>query len=253
MLDHRPIDVTTLTPERILSLCDHAILHPQFTDAQMLAELEGIKSLPLASVCIKPYAVSLAREVLSGTSIGIGTVIGFPSGSHTPDSKAIETERAFDDGATEADMVINVGKALSHDWDYCREDITAVLQITRARRGVIKVIFETDYLTDDAAKIKLCELCSELGVDYVKTSTGFGFAKQPDGSFQARGAQDADIKLMRRHSGPHVGVKASGGIRSYPDALRVIALGVTRIGTSSSHAILKAASAALPQGPDTGY
>lgn len=253
MLDHRPLDVATLTPEKIVSICDHAILHPQFTDAQMKAELESIKTLPLASVCIKPYAVGLAKELLAGTKIGIGTVIGFPSGSHTPDAKAVETERAFDDGAQEADMVINVGKALSHDWDYCREDINAVLQVVRARKGVIKVIFETDYLTDETAKIKLCEICSELGVDYVKTSTGFGFAKQPDGTFQARGAQDADLKLMRKHSGAHVGVKASGGVRTYEDAVRVISLGVTRIGTSSSHAIFKAASAVKSKGPDTGY
>jgi deoxyribose-phosphate aldolase len=253
-LNHRAIDLATLTPAKVVSICDHAILHPQLTDAQILADLDAIKSLPLASVCIKPYAVAVARRTLAETKIGIGTVIGFPHGSPVPAAKALETEQAFRDGATEADMVINVGKALSHDWAYCRADISAVLEVVRRHGGVIKVIFETDYLTDDAAKIRLCEICTELGVDYVKTSTGFGFAKQPDGSFQARGAQDADLKLMRKHAGPNVGVKASGGVRTLQDAARVIALGVTRIGTSSSVAMYNA-TLATPKlgGLDTGY
>lgn len=256
MPDHRPLDVASLTPEKIVSICDHAILHPTTTDAQMRAELETLRPLPLASVCIKPYGVRLARDVLAGTTIGIGTVIGFPHGSHAPAAKALETKIAFADGATEADMVINVGKALSRDHAYSREDIKAVLDVVREHRGgILKVIFETDYLTDEQAKIDLCHLCTELGVDYVKTSTGFGFAKQPDGQFLARGAQDADLVLMRKHSGPHVGVKASGGVRSYDDAIRVIGLGVTRIGTTSTFAILKAAAAAgkKSSAPDTGY
>lgn len=253
MLDHRPIDVATLTPAKIVGICDHAILHPQLTDAQILADLMAVKDLPLASVCIKPYAVRVAKETLAGTKIGVGTVIGFPHGSSVPAAKALETEQAFLDGATEADMVVNVGKALSHDWDYCRRDVDAVLQVVRKNKGVIKVIFETDYLTDEAAKIRLCEICTDLGVDYVKTSTGFGFAKQPDGSFQAKGAQDADLKLMRKHAGPNVGVKASGGVRSIEDAVRVISLGVTRIGTSSSVAMYKGAIKSKLAGPDTGY
>lgn len=251
-LDHRPLDPKTLTPERIVGICDHAILHPTQTDAQMRAELETLRPLPLASVCIKPYGVKLACEVLRGTKIGVGTVIGFPHGSHAPAAKALETRIALDDGATEADMVINVGKALSRDRKYCVEDVKAVLDVVRSKGGVVlKVIFETDYLTDDAAKIELCQICSELGVDYVKTSTGFGFAKQPDGQFLARGAQDPDLVLMRKHTGPHIGVKASGGIRTLADALRVISLGVTRIGTTSTLAILKAAKDNPPSA--TGY
>lgn len=258
MLNHAPLDPAKLTPEQIVALCDHALLHPQLTDTQLRTELTTLRQYPLASVCIKPYAVRLARELLAGTKIGIGTVIGFPHGSALPAIKAAETAAAFDDGATEADMVINVGKALSHDWDYCRQDVATVLQVVRARGGVLKVIFETDYLTDETAKVRLCEICSELRVDYVKTSTGFGFAKQPDGHFLARGAQDDDLRLMRRVSGPHVGVKASGGVRTYADAVRVIGLGVTRIGTTSTVAILQGATAAKsdnskPGTSDTGY
>lgn len=249
-LSHAPLDPKTITPEQIVGICDHALLHPNLTDEQMRAELLGLRGYPLASVCIKPYAVRLAKEVLEGTKIGIGTVIGFPHGSHAPAAKALETRIAFDDGATEADMVINVGKALSHDWGYCEDDIRAVAEVVKERGGVLKVIFETDYLTDEGAKIRLCELCTELGVDYVKTSTGFGFAKQADGQFLARGAQDADLVLMRKHSGPKVGVKASGGVRTLADALRVIGLGVTRIGTTSTQAILSASKA---KSAGTGY
>jgi deoxyribose-phosphate aldolase len=243
-LSHAPLDPKTLSPEQIVGLCDHALLHPNLTDEQLRTELQSLRSFPLASVCIKPYAVKLAADVLAGTRIGIGTVIGFPHGSHRPQVKALETRLAMDDGATEVDMVINVGKALSHDWAYCREDIKAVRDASGERGGVLKVIFETDYLTDPAAKIRLCELCSELGADYVKTSTGFGFAKQPDGQFLARGAQDADLVLMRKHCSPNVGLKASGGVRTLADAIRVIGLGVTRIGTTSTQAILSAAKSA---------
>ena len=230
----------------LAKMIDHSLLHPTMTDADLEAGCQVAAQYQVASVCIKPYAVRLAKDVLAGTSIGIGTVIGFPHGSHPPAVKALETRIAFDDGATEVDMVINIGKALSHDWTHCRDDIQAVRDVAKERNGVLKVIFETDFLTDDIAKIKLCELCSELRVDYVKTSTGFGYAKQPDGHFLARGAQDADLLLMRKHSAPHVGVKASGGIRTRADALRVIALGVTRIGTTSTAAILNPPNTSAP-------
>lgn len=230
----------------LAKMIDHSLLHPTMTDADLEAGCQVAAQYQVASVCIKPYAVRLAKDVLAGTSIGIGTVIGFPHGSHPPAVKALETRIAFDDGATEVDMVINIGKALSHDWTHCRDDIQAVRDVAKERNGVLKVIFETDFLTDDIAKIKLCELCSELRVDYVKTSTGFGYAKQPDGHFLARGAQDADLVLMRKYSAPHVGVKASGGIRTRADALRVIALGVTRIGTTSTAAILNPPNTSAP-------
>jgi deoxyribose-phosphate aldolase len=204
----------------------------------------------------------MAVEILADTAIRTGTVIGFPHGSSLPAVKAAEARRAFADGARDVDMVLNVGKALSGDWGFVRDDVRAVLDVTREYGGVIKVIFETDYLIDDAAKIRLCEICSELRVDFVKTSTGFGFAKRPDGSFATRGATDHDLVLMRRHSAACVGVKASGGIRTLDDILRVLKLGVTRIGTSSTLAIHKAAcerhgrvvgSSTAAPGPDTGY
>ena len=183
-----------LTPESlrdadtVARLLDHALLNPTLTDAQMAEELKSLRPYPLASVCIKPYAVPQAREVLAGTPIGIGTVIGFPHGSPLPAVKAFETERAFADGAGEVDMVVNVGKVLSEDWAFVYDDIRAVLDVARAHNGLLKVIFETDFLPEDSSKIKLCEICTELGVDFVKTSTGFGFVKGADGRFGYVGA-----------------------------------------------------------------
>lgn len=230
-----------LTPVAILRTLDHALLHPTLTDRQLRDEITALKAFEPATICIKPSGVALAAELLQGTSIGVGTVIGFPHGSSTPDVKARETERAFADGAREVDMVVNIGKVLGEDWDHARRDISAVLDVTRANQGVLKVIFETDYLTEDAHKIRLCELCSELRVDYVKTSTGFGFVKGADGRFSYQGATDHDLKLFRQHCSPDVKVKASAGMRTLADVLRAIGLGCERIGTTSTPAIHAAA------------
>lgn len=227
--------------EAVARLLDHAILQPTQTDAQMRAELESLRPFALASVCIKPYAIPLAVEVLQGTSIGIGTVIGFPHGSNLPQVKALETRLAFEQGACEVDMVINIGEALSENFDAVRADIDAVLKVTREHDGLLKVIFETGLLPDDATKIRLCGICSELGVDFVKTSTGFGYVKGADGSSASTGATLPDLKLMRAHCAPNIGVKASGGMRSLDAVLDAVAVGVTRIGTTSTAAILSQA------------
>lgn len=236
-----PSNLSTLAStdrDYIASLIDHAILHPTLSDSEILAELERIKKYPIASVCIKPYAVKIAVESLAGTSIKVGTVIGFPHGSSSIQIKASETTQAFRDGASEVDMVVNVGKVLSENWSYIEEEISSVLSVSNENGGLLKVIFETDYLPDDYHKIRLCEICSNLKVGFVKTSTGFGFVKRADGSLSTLGATDHDLKLMRNHSAPEVGVKASGGIRTLEDVRRVVALGVTRVGTSSTEAIL---------------
>jgi deoxyribose-phosphate aldolase len=235
------LDSGQITAKEIAGTIDHSLLQPTLTDEQMRGDLLAVRSFPLATVCIKPYAVPMAAELLAGTPIGVCTVIGFPHGSSLPDVKAFETERAFTEGAAEMDMVVNVGKVLSGDWRYVRDDIQAVLDVTRRRSGILKVIFENDYLPDDSVKIKLCEICSELKVDFVKTSTGYGFVKGADGRYSYDGATDHDLKLMRQHCAPEVQVKAAGGVRTLDDALRVLSLGVTRIGASATHAILEAA------------
>ena len=234
--------MTPATWQDVARTLDHALLHPTLTDEQMRRSLAGLAKLPIASVCIKPAAVALCRDALAGSGVATGTVIGFPHGANRPDVKAFEASRAIADGAVELDMVANVGAATGGDWAAARDDIAAVLKAARDGGARLKVIFETDLLTDDAAKIRLCEICTDLGVDWVKTSTGFGFVKGPTG-YSYTGATEHEVRLMREHSGPSVGVKASGGVRSLDDALKFLALGCSRLGTTSTAAILAQAHA----------
>ena len=161
-----------MTPS-IAKLLDHAILHPTQTDDDIQQACELAKQLDVATVCVKPYAVELAAEILAGSAVGVGTVIGFPHGSQMSEVKAFEAELACQQGAVELDMVVNVGKVLQRDWDYVARDIQVVVDIGHAHDALVKVIFETDFVQDDDLKIKLCEICEEAGADYVKTSTGF--------------------------------------------------------------------------------
>ncbi|MDA0838924.1 MAG: deoxyribose-phosphate aldolase [Planctomycetota bacterium] len=219
---------------------DHAILHPTVTDSAALREIESLKHYPLGSLCVRPCSMAATVEALAGTQIPTCTVIGFPHGTPCTSVKVFETEKAIADGATEVDMVVNVGKTLSADWGYVRADIAAVMAAARCHEAILKVIFETDFVTEDAAKIKLCEICSDIGVDYVKTSTGFGFVKV-EGGMAYTGATEHDVRLMRKHCPDTVGIKASGGIRTLEQALRFVELGATRLGTSSTVAILEKA------------
>jgi len=191
-----------------------------------------------ATICTKPHAVKRAAEVLRGSGVGVCAVIGFPLGSNTTSMKVAETLECIKDGATEIDMVVNIGKVLGGDWNYVSYDIMSVLEACHLNGAILKVIFETDYL-ETSHKIKLCEICSNLNVDFVKTSTGFGFVKQSDGKFLAKGATIEDLQLMRKHSAPNVQIKASGGIRNLKDTLAAIEVGATRIGASATVAILE--------------
>lgn len=222
----------------IAKLIDHALLHPTLGDADLRAGCETARRLRTATVCIKPYAVPLAAELLRDSDVGVGTVIGFPHGSNATETKAFEADLACRQGAVELDMVVNIGKVLDEDWDFVRRDIQAVKDVAVRHQAILKVIFETDYVTQNEHKKKLCQICEQLGVDYVKTSTGFGFVKQPSGDYGYTGATPEDIGLMRAACSPKVGVKASGGIRSYADAERFRDLGATRLGTSASETIV---------------
>ncbi|MCS7015717.1 MAG: deoxyribose-phosphate aldolase [Gemmatales bacterium] len=220
--------------EQIARMIDHSLLQPKLTDAELEAGCRLARDYGVASVCIKPYAVPLAVRILDGSTVAVGTTVGFPHGGHTTASKVYETEDAIRLGARELDMVVNIGKVLSRDWDYVRRDIAAVVEAAHARGAIVKVIFENSYLHDEH-KIRLCEICGEVGADFVKTATGHG-----DG-----GATDEDLRLMRQHSPPHVQVKAAGGIRTLDRVLAVRALGVTRIGATATKAILDECRARL--------
>lgn len=206
---------------------DHSLLQPTLTDADLDRGFQLAREYGVASVCVKPYAVRRAAEALAGSGVRVGTVVGFPHGGHITRVKAFEAQEAMADGAVELDMVVNVGKVLSGDYGYVRDDIAAVVETAHRGGARVKVIFENCFL-QDAHKIELCRICGEVGADWVKTSTGYG-----DG-----GATDHDLALMRKHSPPHVQVKAAGGVRTYDRVLAVRALGVTRIGATATQAIL---------------
>jgi deoxyribose-phosphate aldolase len=217
-----------MTYDEIAKLIDHALLRPDLTDEEMEAGCLLAAECRVASVCVKPYYVCRAAKVLAGTGVAVGTVVGYPHGGHTTGVKVFETQTACRDGVTEIDVVINIGNALSGDWDYVAREIGAVADAAHSGGALLKVIFEAAYLPEDETKIWLCRICEEEGADFVKTSTGFA----------PTGATEHDVALMRAACSSWVGVKASGGIRDLDTLLRLQNLGATRIGTSSTRAIL---------------
>lgn len=226
------------TYEEIAGMIDHSLLHPTMTDKELERECKVAARYKVASVCIKPYAVKMAAKVLKGTGIAVGAVVGFPQGGNTTKVKVFETEQACKDGATEIDMVINVGKALSGDWDYVKKDIRAVVREAHKHGAIVKVIFENDFMPNDRIKKKLCEICESARADYVKTSTGYGFVKGKDGRYGYVGATENDLKLMRKTCGPKVEVKAAGGVRDLDALMHCRDLGVCRVGASATKALL---------------
>jgi deoxyribose-phosphate aldolase len=222
----------------IAKMIDHSILQPTHTDEDLLKQCEVALKYDVASVCVKPYAVKMATDKLRGSSVKVGCVIGFPHGNSSTAVKVFEAEQACRDGATEIDMVINIGKALSGDWDYVESEIKAVTDMCHRHNAIIKVIFETDFVTKTEDKIRLCKICTRVGADFVKTSTGYGFVKQPNGEYNYKGATLADVELMRKYSGPSVQVKCAGGVRTLDDLLKMKAAGATRSGATATEAIL---------------
>ncbi len=231
--------------DELAKMIDHSLLHPTMTDQDLDDGCRLAAKYGAASVCIKPYAVKRAAELLKGTGVLVGAVIGFPHGNSTTESKRYETELACRDGAAEIDMVINIGKALSGNWAYVETDVRTVCDEARRHGAKVKVIFENDYLTkggagldSDAFKRKLCELCERAGAAWVKTSSGYGFVKQADGSYNYKGATEHDLALMRASVSPAVHVKAAGGVRDLDGLIRVRELGGSRCGATATAAMM---------------
>jgi len=216
------------TYEDIAKMIDHSLLNPMLADRELEEGCQLAVGYNVASVCVMPYFLKRCAEILKGSTVKASTTIGFPHGGHTTAVKVAEARQALEDGGEELDMVVNISKVLSEDWAYVRADIKAVVDVAHARGQKVKVIFENCYLRDEH-KIRLCEICAEVGADWVKTSTGYGTG----------GATDEDLKLMRRHSPAHVQVKAAGGVRDLDRLLTVRALGVTRVGASRTVDILE--------------
>ena len=223
--------------KKLAKMIDHSLLHPTLTDRAIACGCELAREYDVATACIKPYAIQLAKSILDGSDVGVCAVIAFPHGNSTTTLKVQEAEESVAAGALEIDMVVNIGKVLGGDWDYVSNEIKAVNRTVLHAGANLKVIFENDYL-EDAHIIRLCEICSEHAVAFVKTSTGYGFVKQPNGFFSYAGATDHALRLMRLHSAPGVQIKAAGGVRTLEDLLRVRELGVTRIGATATRDIL---------------
>lgn len=237
----------SITVKDLAKMIDHSLLHPTMTDAAIREGCELAMRYHVASVCLKPYAVRAAAELLRDSDVLVGSVIGFPHGNSTAAIKTAETLQACADGAVEIDMVINIGKALGGDLDYVEDEIRQINDAATANGAIVKVIFENDYL-DDTLIEKLCLVCNAVGPAFVKTSTGYGFVRRPDGAYTYAGATVPHLRLMRRTVDARIQVKAAGGIRTLRDLLYVRSLGVTRIGASATGAILEEAEAVLDGG-----
>jgi deoxyribose-phosphate aldolase len=222
----------------LAGMIDHSLLHPTMTDRELAAGCRLARKYRVASVCVKPYFVKEAARLLKGSDVAVGAVVGFPHGSSATEVKRFETELACRAGATEIDMVINVGKALSGDWRYVERDIRAVVREAHRHGAIVKVIFENDFLPDDRVKARLCRICERAKADFVKTSTGYGFVKGPDGKYSYQGATEADLRLMRASVSPRVQVKAAGGVRDLDALMHVRDLGTTRCGATATAAML---------------
>lgn len=202
-------------------MIDHSLLNPTQTVDQLEAGCQLALAYDVASVCIMPYYMKRCTEILAGSTVMPSTTIGFPHGGHTTRAKRYEAEQAVADGCQELDMVVNISKVLSGDWAYVTSEIQAIVDIAHAAGQKIKVIFENCYL-NESQKIKLCEICSEVKADWVKTSTGYGTG----------GATIDDLQLMLNHVGKGIQVKAAGGVRDLTTLLQVKKMGVTRVGAS---------------------
>jgi deoxyribose-phosphate aldolase len=244
------LSIETLTERDIAKTIDHSLLRPELDDRFVEDGCRLAAEYDVASVCVRPADVRRAKAILDGTDVAIGTVIGFPHGNHLTTTKVFEARQALADGATELDMVIQIGALKSRRDSDVQADIAAIVEVAHAAGAIVKVIFENAYLTDDE-KIRACHLSEAAGADFVKTSTGFA----------PGGATHDDLRLMRANTSAHIQIKAAGGVRTLDALLEVMALGTTRIGATATKAIIddfrarKAGREVAPAGasPEGGY
>ncbi|ADH64800.1 deoxyribose-phosphate aldolase [Allomeiothermus silvanus DSM 9946] len=222
------ITAETLSYEQVAQMIDHSLLRPELTPAEVLAGCELAERYRVASVCVKPCDVELAAKALRGSSVKVGTVVGFPHGSSATATKVFEAKLAMEQGAVELDMVINIGRLRGGEAEYVLGDIQAVVEVAKRGGALVKVILENAYLSEEQ-KVLGCQLSEQAGADFVKTSTGFA----------PSGATLEDLKLMREAVSPHVQIKAAGGVRTLDALLEVMRVGTTRVGATATAAILE--------------
>ena len=221
------LSIDNLTERDIAKTIDHSLLRPELDDVFVEDGCRLAAKYDVASVCVRPADVKRAKAILGGTDVKVGTTIGFPHGNHATEIKVAEAKRALDDGATELDMVLQIGALKSGRDADVEADIRSIVEGAHAVGAIVKVIFENAYLTDDE-KVRACRLTEAAGGDFVKTSTGFA----------PSGATHDDLRLMRASTSPHIGVKAAGGVRTLDALLAVMELGVTRIGATATEAMI---------------
>ncbi len=229
----------------VAGMIDHALLNPTLSEKELMSGCALAKAYQTATVCVKPCDVAQAKELLNSSGVGVCAVIGFPHGANLAEIKVLETRRACEMGASEVDLVINFGRVMSGDWEFVEEEIRAVCKCAHSNHAKLKVILENDYLNEGGARLGgnelkrlLCQICEAAGADWVKTSTGFGYVRRKDGSLATQGATEEDVSLMVEACRQGTQVKAAGGVKDLSALLRMRQIGATRIGTSSTKAIL---------------
>ena len=229
-----------MTSAEIAKMIDHAVLHPTATDAELERQCAIADQFHVATVCVKPCHTLKAVALMTNSTVGVSAVVGFPHGNSSLSVKALEASDVLTNGASEIDVVVNIGKVKQGDWGYINEEIGLLNALCVEAKAIMKVIFETGYLNSEE-KIRLCELCNRNQVAFAKTSTGFGFIADSDGQYRSTGATDEDVQLMRKHCDPGIQIKASGGIKTLDQLLKFQEFGATRIGTSGTEGILSGA------------
>lgn len=210
------------TVEELAKMLDYSLLSPNLTDEELESGIQTAIEYNVASICIMPYYLSRCAAAVKGSDVQASTTIGFPHGGHATAIKIAESRQALKDGGTELDLVVNIGKVLSGDWDYIRDEVQDIVDLTHQAGAKLKLIFENFYLNDDQ-KIRLCTLCGELNVDWAKTSTGYA---------EGMGTMH-DFELMIKHCPSHVQVKAAGGVPDLDTLLTIRKMGLTRVGKRS--------------------
>jgi deoxyribose-phosphate aldolase len=233
------VSLEGLDSAKIAKMVDHSLLHPAMTDEEFEAECATALEYNVGAVCVKPYHAKRAAELMAGSDVMVSAVVSFPHGNSTTEIKLAEAEQVLRDGATEVDVVVNIGKVVSGDWVYVDREIRELNALVKSRNGILKVIFENDMLTSDQQKITLCRICSKYKVEFVKTSTGYCFKKGEDGKYYYDGATHHDLMLMRTYSDPEVKLKAAGAVSTLEPVLQAYQLGATRFGLKAAKRIVE--------------